>query len=88
MPLLALGLNHQTAPLTLRERVALDAGQLPAALDGLGEITGLQGEFTRHYRLEHVGRAGSRRHGQNHGQGKHGNRWGFAADHGVLAGTG
>ena len=41
MPLLALGLNHQTAPLTLRERVALDAGQLPAALDGLGAVAGV-----------------------------------------------
>ena len=41
MPLLALGLNHQTAPLTLRERVALDAGQLPAALDGLGAVPGV-----------------------------------------------
>jgi glutamyl-tRNA reductase len=42
MPLLALGLNHQTAPLALRERVALDAGQLPAALDGLGEVPGVE----------------------------------------------
>ncbi|GAB2671685.1 glutamyl-tRNA reductase [Arenimonas aestuarii] len=41
MPLLVLGLNHQTAPLTLRERVALDAGQLPAALDGLGAVAGV-----------------------------------------------
>lgn len=41
MPLLALGLNHQTAPLSLRERVALDAGQLPAALDGLGQVPGV-----------------------------------------------
>ncbi|TNJ33515.1 glutamyl-tRNA reductase [Arenimonas terrae] len=42
MPLLALGLNHQTAPLALRERVALDAGQLPAALDGLGAVPGVE----------------------------------------------
>ncbi|WP_374474264.1 glutamyl-tRNA reductase [Arenimonas sp.] len=42
MPLLALGLNHQTAPLALRERVALDAGQLPAALAGLGEVPGVE----------------------------------------------
>ncbi len=42
MPLIALGLNHQTAPLALRERVALDAGQLPAALDGLGAVPGVE----------------------------------------------
>lgn len=42
MPLLALGLNHQTAPLALRERVALDAGQLPAALAGLGAVPGVE----------------------------------------------
>jgi len=32
MPLYALGLNHQTAPVSLRERVAFDAAALPAAL--------------------------------------------------------
>jgi glutamyl-tRNA reductase len=42
MPLLVLGLNHQTAPLSLRERVAMDAGQLPAALDGLGAVAGVE----------------------------------------------
>lgn len=42
MPLLALGLNHQTAPLSLRERVALDAGQLPAALEALGALPGVE----------------------------------------------
>ena len=42
MPLLALGLNHQTAPLSLRERVALDAGQLPAALAGLSAVPGVE----------------------------------------------
>ena len=42
MPLLALGLNHQTAPLALRERVALDAGQLPAALEGRGAVPGVE----------------------------------------------
>ncbi|WP_146908950.1 glutamyl-tRNA reductase [Arenimonas daejeonensis] len=42
MPLLALGLNHQTAPLALRERVALDAGQLPAALASLGAVPGVE----------------------------------------------
>ena len=42
MPLLALGLNHQTAPLALREKVALDADQLPAALDGLSAVPGVE----------------------------------------------
>ncbi|MBW8312438.1 MAG: glutamyl-tRNA reductase [Rhizobium sp.] len=42
MPLLALGLNHQTAPLALRERVALDASQLPAALAALGAVPGVE----------------------------------------------
>ncbi len=42
MPLLVLGLNHQTAPLSLRERVAMDAGQLPAALAGLGAVAGVE----------------------------------------------
>ena len=41
MPLLALGLNHQSAPLALRERIALDAGQLPAALAALGAVAGV-----------------------------------------------
>ena len=40
MPLLALGLNHQTAPLALRERVAMDAGSLPAALASLRRCRG------------------------------------------------
>jgi glutamyl-tRNA reductase len=35
MPLIALGLNHQTAPVALRERVAFDAAALPAALAAL-----------------------------------------------------
>ena len=35
MPLIAIGLNHQTAPLSLRERVAFDAAALPAALAAL-----------------------------------------------------
>ena len=42
MPLLVLGLNHQTAPLALRERVATDAGQLPAALAALGDVPGVE----------------------------------------------
>jgi glutamyl-tRNA reductase len=41
MPLLALGLNHQSAPLALRERIALDAGQLPGALAALAEVAGV-----------------------------------------------
>ena len=40
MPLYALGLNHQTAPLAIRERVAMDAGQLPAALAALRALPG------------------------------------------------
>ena len=42
MPLIALGLNHQTTPLALRERVALDAGQLPAALRSLRALNGVE----------------------------------------------
>jgi len=42
MPLLAIGLNHQTAPLALRERVAMDGGQLPAALVGLSAVPGVE----------------------------------------------
>ncbi|MBP6626479.1 MAG: glutamyl-tRNA reductase [Arenimonas sp.] len=42
MPLLALGLNHQSAPLALRERISLDAGQLPAALAALGALPGVE----------------------------------------------
>ncbi|MBW8367195.1 MAG: glutamyl-tRNA reductase [Arenimonas sp.] len=42
MPLLAIGLNHQTAPLALRERVAMDGGQLPAALLGLSAVPGVE----------------------------------------------
>ena len=42
MPLIALGLNHQTAPLALREKVALDAGSLPAALAALAALDGVE----------------------------------------------
>jgi glutamyl-tRNA reductase len=42
MPLIALGLNYQTTPLALREKVALDAGQLPAALQSLRALTGIE----------------------------------------------
>ncbi len=42
MPLIALGLNHQTAPLALREKVALEAAALPAALAELSRLGGVQ----------------------------------------------
>jgi len=42
MPLIALGLNHQTAPLALRERVAFDALALPAALAALRAQPGVE----------------------------------------------
>ncbi|MEX2480688.1 MAG: hypothetical protein WD928_07485 [Gammaproteobacteria bacterium] len=35
MALFILGLSHKTAPLAVRERVAFDSAQLPAALDAL-----------------------------------------------------
>ena len=41
MPLLALGLNHQTAPLALREQVALDDERAPGALRELRNLTGV-----------------------------------------------
>jgi glutamyl-tRNA reductase len=41
MPLLALGLNHQTAPIGLREQVAFEAQHLPAALSGLLQEPGV-----------------------------------------------
>ena len=42
MPLIALGLNHQTAPLALREKVALDADSLPIALSALAAVEGVE----------------------------------------------
>lgn len=42
MPLIAIGLNHQTAPLALREKVALDANALPAALAELFALDGVE----------------------------------------------
>jgi glutamyl-tRNA reductase len=42
MPLIALGLNHQTAPLPLREKVAVDAAALPEALASLTGVEGVQ----------------------------------------------
>ena len=35
MSLFVLGINHQTAPVSLRERVAFSAEAVPAALDAL-----------------------------------------------------
>ena len=42
MPLLALGLNHQTAPIALREQVAIGPDRLEQALAGLRELPGVQ----------------------------------------------
>jgi glutamyl-tRNA reductase len=41
MPFIALGLNHQTAPLALRETVAVTAEQLPSALNSLKALPGV-----------------------------------------------
>ncbi len=41
MPLLALGLNHQTAPLALREKVAFAPEALPDALASLRRVEGV-----------------------------------------------
>ena len=41
MTLIALGLNHQTAPLALREKVAMDAAALPGALASLASLPGV-----------------------------------------------
>ncbi len=41
MPFIALGLNHQTAPIALRESVAVEAGQLPDALKALQALDGV-----------------------------------------------
>lgn len=41
MPFIALGLNHQTAPIALRETVAVEAGALPEALKGLQALNGV-----------------------------------------------
>jgi glutamyl-tRNA reductase len=40
--LLALGINHQTAPVGLRERVAFDARSLPRALEAASGLPGVQ----------------------------------------------
>jgi glutamyl-tRNA reductase len=41
MTLLAFGLNHQTAPVALREKLALDPAQLDRALAGLRRLPGV-----------------------------------------------
>ena len=41
MPLIALGLNHQTAPLALREQVALADDRVPVALHELRALNGV-----------------------------------------------
>ena len=38
----ALGVNHQTAPVSLRERLAFDEGALPEALSALKSLPGVQ----------------------------------------------
>ncbi len=42
MPLIALGLNHQTAPLALREKVAMDGDALQQALAALSALEGVE----------------------------------------------
>jgi glutamyl-tRNA reductase len=42
MPLIALGLNHLTAPVSLREQVAFDAGDTAAALGELSREAGVE----------------------------------------------
>jgi len=42
MPLIALGLNHLTAPVSLREQVAFDAAVAPQALDDLVRQPGVE----------------------------------------------
>lgn len=42
MPLLALGINHTTAPVAIRERLAFESQQLPDALAALHTLPGVQ----------------------------------------------
>ena len=42
MSLFVLGINHQTAPVSLRERVAFSAATVPAALDALRTLPQVQ----------------------------------------------
>lgn len=41
MPFITLGINHQTAPVEVRERLAFDASQLPGALAELRALDGV-----------------------------------------------
>ena len=43
MPILCLGLNHRTAPVTVRERFALPEGELPVLLETLRAETAASG---------------------------------------------
>lgn len=40
MPIIVFGVNHKTAPIDVREKVALDTTQLPAALEGARQAVG------------------------------------------------
>ena len=42
MSLLVLGLNHRTAPVEVREKVVFDGPRMPAALDELAHLPGVQ----------------------------------------------
>ncbi len=42
LPILLTGLNHKTAPVEVRERLAVNAGELPAALDALRACPGVE----------------------------------------------
>src|SRR2546428_353671 len=42
MQLFLLGLNHKTAPVEVREQLALSPAQLPHALEGLREVGGVR----------------------------------------------
>lgn len=42
MPLITIGINHQTAPLAIRERMAFNAEQTPAALARLLAVPGVE----------------------------------------------
>ena len=40
MSLLVLGVNHRTAPVEVRERLTIDEGGLPSALESLASAGG------------------------------------------------
>ena len=42
MPIVCLGLNHRTAPVTVREQFALAEGKVPGLLGGLREAAGAE----------------------------------------------